>query len=296
MMKKASAAILTSFMVIVAVIAFYPVVVASNNANIVTVKNDYLTLADEQSTFQSISMPVEYVNYTVSSVNGSLWATVDGVYPMQIPPASVGQELPMVYPTPPGVTNISVELNGQNVVYSNLTQSYPDALHYTYLGNWSMILVTIQPTSSSFLLTIHYQHPIMQANGTDMFLYDLNISPYLSNSSTASTAYFTVLFQTNCSDINVYTVPGDESIPRNDVRTPVNFTLSKENGVQTVSFNIVSDYSEPVPGDELVTFHESQTTQVPEFPLSATVLPLVVAAGFLIVLLQKRAHSLKSGK
>jgi hypothetical protein len=58
-----------SLMVVGVVIVVYPVNVTSNA---VTVKDDYLTVVDAQSTSQSISMPVEYVNYTVSTVNGSL--------------------------------------------------------------------------------------------------------------------------------------------------------------------------------------------------------------------------------
>ena len=280
-MEKTAAVILISLMVVGMVIAVYPINVA---ASTVTGKDDYLTLVDTQSTLQSISMPVEYVNYTVSAVNGSFWASVDGTFPMQIPREWVGQELPMVYPTPPGVTNISLEMNGQKVIYSNITQSYPDMLHYTYLGEWSMVYFTIQPASPDFLLTIHYQHPIMQLNGTYMFLYDLNISPYLSNSSSESTAHFSILFQTNSSGINVFTVPGDSSTPRDDTKTPVNFTISKNNDMQTVTFNITSDYSKPIPGDELITFQPLQT-EVPEFPSWIILLSLViiaVAAGLLV--------------
>jgi hypothetical protein len=203
---------------------------------------------------------------------------------MQIPPEWVGQELPMVYPMPPGVTNISLELNGQKVGYSNYTQANPDALLYTYLGEWSMILFTVQPTSSNFVLTIHYQHPILEANGTYMFLYNLNISPYLSKSSSESTAHFNILFQTGCSDIKVYTVPGASSIPRDDTRTPVNFTTSKNNGIQTVAFNITSDYSEPVPGDELITFQQlqAQVTEFPSWVILFSLITMVVVACLLV--------------
>lgn len=261
-MKKTAAVILA--FLIIAVTAAYPATVP------------FHAVVEAQSTFY-VSMPVEYVNYTISLINGTLWATVDGTYPMQIPQAAVGQELPMAYPTPSGVTNISLKLNGQPVNFSNLTPSNPDALHYTYLGYWRMIIFIIQPASANFLLTIHYQHPIVWANGTDMFLYDLNISPYLSNSSTTSTAHFTVLFKANCTGIKVYTVPGDESILRDDVRTPVNFTLRENNGTQVASFNITSDYGKTVPGDELVTFNQAQT-RVPEFQSAIFALVAFMAA------------------
>jgi hypothetical protein len=171
-------------------------------------------------------MPIEYVNYTISIINGTLWATVDGDFPIQIPSSQVGQALPMLYPTPPGTTNISIKLDGQKIDYSNYTQSYPNMLHYTYLGNWTMIICILQPTSNSFTMTIHYQHPIMQANGTYQFLYDLNISPYLSSDSNQSTAHFTVFFQINASDIHAYTVPGDSSVAETANEHPSTLTLA----------------------------------------------------------------------
>ena len=248
-------------------------------------------IAESQESIPSVSLPVEYVNYTVSTINGILWATVDGTFPMQIPQARVGQELPMVYPTPPGVTNISLKLNGQPVNFSNLTQSSSESLHYTYLGYLPMIFFLIQPASSNFVLTIHYEHPIVWANGKDMFLYDLNISPYLSNFSTTSAAHFTVVFKANCTDINVYTVPGDSSVARNEVRTAVNFMLSSKNGTQVVSFTITSDYAQPVPGDELVTFNTEQT-QIPEFQSNILIMSAFLAASAMaLLLLRKKQNS-----
>jgi hypothetical protein len=244
-----------------------------------------------ESPLQSISMPVEYVNYTVSMVNGSLWATVSGAFPIYIPLDWVGQELPMLYPTPQGVTNISIELDGQKVTYSNYTQAYPDLRHYTYLGNWSMILCKIKSASPEFLMTIHYQHPISQVNGTYMFLYDLNIKPYLSDLSTESTAHFNIQFQTGCSNINIYTVPSDSSIPRDKTKTPIDFTINTKNGVQTVTFNITSDYLNPNLGDILITFQNSQP-QIPEFTLWVilTLLIIIVAVAGLLVYFKKRKH------
>ena len=232
-----------------------------------------------QSQFTT-AMPIEYINYTVSSINGSLWATVDGIFPIQIPADWVGQELPMLYPTPPGVTNISISLNGQPVSWSNYTLAYPDALHYTYLGNWSMIIFNIKPASVDFLLTIHYQHPIPKANGTYLFLYNLNISPYLSDTSNSSTAYFTVRFNTDVSNIKVYTVPGESSIPRDNTRTPVHFTTTNSKGTQTVAFTITSSFDKPVKGDELIVFNYPPTG----FPWSLAAI-LITLAAIIIALL-----------
>ena len=246
--------------------------------------------APTQSGVSAISMPVEYVNYTVSMINGSMWATVDGTYPMHIPPEWVGQQIPLVYPTPPGTTaDIKVDLDGQPISWSNFTQAQSDALHYTYSGEWPMIQCTIQPSSTDFLLKIHYQHPIFQVNGSYAFLYDLNISPYLSASSNGSMAYFSVRFETNSSNIHVYAVPGDSSVPQDSTKTPVDFTASQDNGIQTVAFNITSSYSKPVPGDELILFDNS-TVQVPELP-SWIILPTVLIIITLVIAAIKKKRS-----
>ncbi len=270
-----------------------PYVVDSSNLDHYPLMTPYNGPMPQPSQSPILSMPQEYINYTVSMDNGSLWATVDGTYPMHLSPEWVGQELPLAYPTPPGTTNIRIELDGKQLTWSNYTQSVPDALHYTYLGEWPMILCTIQPSSTDFTLKIHYQHPILEANGTYLFLYDLNISPYLSASSSSSRAYFNVRFEANCSDIHVYTVPGDSSTPRDNTRTPVNFTTSDDNGTETVGFTITSDYYKPVPGDELVTFENSQA-QVPEFPSWIILLLLLCAMTLTIVFAKnklRRNHS-----
>ena len=69
--------------------------------------------AQQDSSGFAISMPVEYVNYTIVSVNGTLWAKIDGTYPMHIS-GDVPDALPMVYPTPPQTTNISITLTAKN--------------------------------------------------------------------------------------------------------------------------------------------------------------------------------------
>ena len=249
------------------------------------------TVTSSPGTTQTlISMPQEYLNYTISNINGSLWATVDGVYPMHISPELVGHEIQMMYPTPTGTTgDIRIDLDGQEVSWSNYTQTNPAAFHYTYLGEWPMINCAILPASADFVMRIHYQHPIMQANGSCLFLYDLNINSYLSNLSSSSTATFNVRFETNCSNIQVYTVPSDSSIPRDSTKTPVIFVTTYGNNTQTVTFNIISDYSKSVPGDELITFEDSQA-QVPEFP-SWVILPICMIMALMAVMIVRRKNA-----
>ncbi len=230
------------------------------------------------TTVSTISMPVEYINYTVSTINGSLWATVDGTYPLHFSSDMVGYQLSMEYPTPPGTTSdIKITADGQPVNWSNLTQTNPEFTHYTFLGRWPIIICTIQPNTPDLLMTIHYQHPIQQVNRSYAFLYDLNISPYLSDSSNGSIAYFNVRFDTETSNIHVYAVLGDSSVQRNDTKTPLYFAANRDKGTQTLTFNVTSSLSKPVPGDELFLYNDS-TVQVPEFSLWIILIALSVMA------------------
>ncbi|MHC3129813.1 MAG: hypothetical protein IBV52_07030 [Candidatus Bathyarchaeota archaeon] len=218
----------------------------------------------------SLKMPEEYINYTISRVNGSLWAKVDGTYPLtkfsiecQDQALSIndtwftftGDTLPMVYPTPPGTTNISVKMDKTELEWSNYTQIVPDAVHYTALGDWPMINCTIQPILDQFMLKIHYEHPIMLINGSYTFLYDLNISPYLSPWSNKSTAHFNIRFETDCTDLQANTIATDGTL------NPVEYTVTKETTAETISLQVVSDYSEPLPGDLLISFNEGNESE-----------------------------------
>lgn len=85
----------------------------------------------DDAAFPVLSMPVEHVNYIITSINGSLWAKTDGTYPMQLLNQSnlkTPYLLPMVYPTPPETTNIKITLDDKNLDYSNYTQGNPSFL------------------------------------------------------------------------------------------------------------------------------------------------------------------------
>ena len=55
------------------------------------------------------------------------------------------------------------------------------------------------------IMSIHLE----RVNGSYVFLYDLNIADYLSPQNPDSTAYFTVSFEGNVSDVHVYTAPSN---------------------------------------------------------------------------------------
>ncbi|MCW4011189.1 MAG: right-handed parallel beta-helix repeat-containing protein [Candidatus Bathyarchaeota archaeon] len=212
-------------------------------------------------------MPEEYLNYTITSVNGTLWAIIDGVYPMHLSPEPI--VLPMVYPMPPETINIHIKLDGAELPWENYSTIDPAARHPTDIGNWEMIYCTVNPSAADFLLEIHYEHPLQVINGSYTFLYDLNISPYLSALSPTSTAYFTVQLPTNESELKLYTTgySGDWS-PKN-----YNSTLTALG--ETVTFNIVSVYDKPLNGD--LAFILSGIV-VPEFPAWTAALLFMVSS------------------
>jgi len=243
---------------------------------------DLATANPEMATL--IAMPEEYINYTITTVNGSLWAKIDGTYPLRIltesdgAPSCVPAELPMVYPTPPGTTNIHVKVDETELEWSN----YPYHTHHTAIGDWSMIYCLIVPVPEQFVLTIHYEHPLEQVNGSSLFLYDLNISPYLSPWSSNSTAYFTIRLDANVSNLQAYTTETDS------VWKPINYTVSQEDKTEVMSVQMYSEYDKPLLGDLVVMFSgaEAETVEVALW----IIIPLVVVAALLVFIIYRRKH------
>ena len=224
-----------------------------------------LASANPDCSIPLLSMPIEHVNYTIASVNGMLWAKIDGEYPIYIQNNFNG-DMPMVYPMPPGTTNINVTLDDNELAWSNYTQSNPDALHQTAIGNWWMIYSVLPNVSGFFTLRIHYEHPLEVVNGSYLFLYDLNISPYLSEQIENSSAYFTVLMGTNFKNIHAYTALPDSTASE---WKPINYNTTIENSTMVVSILMYSEYpgvsGKPLPGDLIVEF--SSANQTSDFPL-----------------------------
>ena len=225
----------------------------------------------------SLSMPTEYVNYTITRANGTLWAKMEGTYPIFVTEAdSSGVSpsiLPMVYPTPPGTRNIQVTLNGTELGWDNYTQTYPTALHHTAVGDWPMINCTISNVSSHFVLKIKYEHPLTTINGSYLFLYDLNIDPYLSPQSPTSTAYFNIHTDMDILNWKAYTTKTDI------IWNPINYTASYEGTRQVISIQIQSEYSKPLAGDLVVTFDGEGTPQSPSLTVLALLAVTISVAG-----------------
>jgi hypothetical protein len=240
-----------------------------------------------------LAMPEEYINYTVICVNGTLWAKIDGTYPIYLlhetadaPHCVPLDELPMFYPTPPSTTNIHVKMNETELDWSNYTEIYPNALHHTAIGDWSMIYCVIKPVSDYFVLKIHYEHPVQVINGSYLFLYDLNIREYLSPRSPNSTAYFTIRMETNASNLQAYTTETDS------IWNPINYTTSQEGAMEVIAIQIYSEYSKPLLGDLVITFSgaEIETTAVPSW----IILPILLVAVLLAVIAYRRRRRQKT--
>jgi hypothetical protein len=149
-----------------------------------------------------------------------------------------------------------------------------------------MVYCTITPASSDFLLQIHYQHPLQVINGSYTFLYDLNIVDYLSLQTPNSTAHFTVKLPANSSGMNVYTtgITGG-------AWTPVSCNLTESATAKTASFDVISEYGQPLNGDIAFIL---QDKPVPEFPVWILVL-LLAAATLTIAVFAAKLASEKSG-
>ena len=116
-----------------------------------------------------------------------------------------------------------------------------------------MIYANLENVSDYFELKIHYEHPLEMINGSYLFLYDLNISPYLSSQSNNSTAYFTIHMQTQTTSLNVYSTETDNKW------NPLNFTSTKNDSTEVVSVQMYSEYGKPLHGDLVVEFSARQT-------------------------------------
>jgi hypothetical protein len=222
-----------------------------------------------------LSMPKEYINYTiVLDQQGTLWAIVDGYYPINLLDNFTGN-LPLLYPMPPQTTNISVSVNDMQIDWSNFTQSYPLETHHTAVGDWWMIYIDPMVVSTHFTLKIHYEHPLEKINDSYFFLYDLNISPYLSPQSANSTAYFQIDIRPDFTDLRVSNTETDSKW------NPIMYNLTKTDSSSMISIEASSEYGKPLLGDLVVEF---SIKQVSEFPwvVFAVVVAVIAVAGLLV--------------
>ena len=242
------------------------------------IQPNFITKANpDNQVIPVLSMSKEYINYTMTSDNGQLWAKVYGKYPITIlNPACLPTQLPMVYPIPPNTINIHITLNDKEVIWSNYTALYPEAFHHTAIGDWSMVQCMLENVSDSFLLEIQYEHPVQLINENYTFLYDLNINPYLSTQQPDSTAYFTINFDADIINPQFYTTKTDT------IWNPLNYTTQNSNSPTIINAQIDSKYSEPLVGDLVITFNFPYSEEPQLFLLiTSIVLTSIFAIGIL---------------
>jgi len=243
-----------------------------------------------------LKMPEEYIDGTISLVNGTLWAKVDGTYPLY--KFDVGDQDPVIwinytgwgfvadyqnvlYPVPPNTTNISVKMNGTELSWTNFTETLPEAIHPTAIGDWSYITWGIRPIPDHFVIKTHYEHPIPTKDGNFTFLYPLILWSYLNPWCNKSTAYFNIRMEINCANLNLYTVGS------NGIWNPVDHTITKENTAEIIALKIDSEWSKPLAGDLVITLTDPKPLETPEFPL-LIILPISITAPLLAVILYRR--------
>ena len=73
------------------------------------------------------------------------------------------------------------------------------------------------------------------------------------------------------------------TVDENDTLNPIDYSITEENAAQIVSFNIVSEYSKPLPGDILITLADaSPLIQKPGF--LGTSLPMEYGYGITAII------------
>jgi parallel beta-helix repeat protein len=213
-----------------------------------------------------LAIPEQYVNYTISSFEGTLWAKVEAVYPVHVI-SRTEAPLKMVYATPPNSTNIKVEVDGTEVAWSSIKEADREVFHNTSISIWQMIQYYVDSEKGDFLLKIKYDHPVRMANATSMFIFDLNSEFYLSSLSSRSNAHFRISFESNQSAIEVHALGSEGEWDRTTMYS------SKNSPLQTAEFSVVSEYG----GSRLVALAiELLDIQIPE--LSSVVIGFLVAA------------------
>ncbi|MEM0253453.1 MAG: NosD domain-containing protein [Candidatus Bathyarchaeia archaeon] len=208
-----------------------------------------------------VAMPREYINCAICLIGSETWARVEGVYVMRkIFGAGerfhvnsheylvLSDELSMAYPMPPKSRNISIKIDGLTISWSNYTEINPQALYLTALGKWPMIRFKIDKTPNNFTLRVYYEYPLSKVNGSYIFLYALNVSPYLTPWSPNSTAILTIRMETPYEDLGVYLVSPT------GIWHPLNYTIMDESGVKSIRLQLVSEYPNPIQGDIVIKF------------------------------------------
>ncbi len=225
-----------------------------------------------------LSMPEENVTYTITRINGILWAKIDGEYPIHY--NGNDESIWMVYPTPPGTANISIWLNGISLAWTDFTGE----THHTAIGEWKMISTVLEPVSEDFVLKIHYEHPLQIINGSYTFLYDLNIASYLSALSNKSICHYSIRMETEYTNLKVNTIDIED-----ETLKPVAFTVSGSNPAE-IKIDETSEFNNPLPGDLLISFSEPEIQTITDWWISISILIIAFVIAVSVIYGLVRRH------
>lgn len=235
----------------------------------------------EKVNAELLSMPEETVAYTITRINGVLWAKIDGEYPIHYD--GNDESIWMIYPTPPGTMNISILFNNVKLAWSNFTSE----THHTAIGEWDVISTLLEPISENFVLKIHYEHPVQIINDSYMFLYDLNIASYLSATNNKSVCHYSIRMESEYTNFKVNTVAVEDERLK-----PIVFTVSGSNPAE-IKIDETSEFGKPLPGDLLVSFSEPETQTVSDWWIGGSILIIAFIVVILIIngLIRRRKNS-----
>ena len=152
----------------------------------------------------------------------------------------------------------------------------PNDTHHTAIGDWHMICCLISSVSERFVLSIHYEHLGQRINGSCLFLYDLNISQYLSPWSPTSEAYFSIRMDANALNLQVYTTKTDT------VWNPINCTLTLDDEMRIASIQMYSEYIKTLLGNLEIFFSDAEISEFPVWVMPALLMvaTLLTALGY----------------
>jgi hypothetical protein len=145
-----------------------------------------------------VNVPEMKVSATISTINGTLWAEIDADYTMHAVyaygdsylaensgmglvkyPESpyltviVTQDvLEAHYPIPLDATNISVEINGKKIG----EQQDPRGFFHLFDTDLAEINWTVSPVLDSFIVSVHYEHPVHRTTEDYNYLGDYAVA------------------------------------------------------------------------------------------------------------------------
>jgi parallel beta-helix repeat protein len=194
-------------------------------------------------------MPEEYINVTLSLVDGKLFAKVNGTYPFKNVDYTLVR---MDYPVPPDATSISVRMNETSLYWTHNAKNYP-----TVIGNWPMINWTISPIPENFTIQTYYEHPVPVIGENRTFLYAMGTGRYLETYAKETSAYVRIRMETRYTDLHVYTV-GNAS--GTWTWKPAEYAIVQEDTTDIIVLNVTSQLFAPLKEDLLVTFTPATAT------------------------------------